>query len=409
MKKNTLYSVLTPLLIGSLTLCAPQMGFAQAAPSASAEGKAAPAKRAPRAKRTEVVSADVKPLELVENYTDTYTVVKGDTLWGISSRFLKEPWRWPEIWNLNRDQIRNPHLIYPGEVIQLGFDANGRPQLSLAGGGGSSGMVKLSPQTRSSLIGSEIPSIPTKAIGPFLSQPLVVEAGGLEAAPQIVGTEEGRVIVGSGNFAYATGITEAMGQKWQVFRPGKPLRVPGSEEILGYEAMYLGDAKVVRFGVTTKLDILKSTQEINRGDRLTPVVETVVPTYVPRAPSKKMSGSVLSILGGVNEGGQYSIISLSLGKRDGVEVGHVFASSTKGVTVETNTIHAADASFWGSVDPSRWFETDAEKAKRLPDEVMLPDERNGLVFVFRTFDKVSYALVMSSRRQLVVGDVVLTP
>lgn len=405
MKKTTLF--LPAILVAALLLPAPTITLAQSAPSAAAESRAAQAKRPARAKATAVAAAgEAAPLELVENVTDTYTVVKGDTLWGISSRFLKEPWRWPEIWNMNREQIRNPHLIYPGDVIQLGFDASGRPQLSL---GASGGTVKLSPQTRFDSLSTAIPSIPSKVIGPFLSQPLVVEAGGLDEAPRIVATEEGRVVIGAGNFAYATGITEDKGLKWQIFRPGKALRNPGSEEVLGYEALYLGDAKVLRFSESSKLDVLRSTQEINRGDRLTPVVETPVPAYVPRAPTKKLSGNVLSIVGGVDEGGQYSVVSIGLGKRDGLEVGHVLASLTKGALVKTNDVHTADAGFWGSFNPAKWFEDEKTKAKALPDEVTLPDERNGLVFVFRTFEKVSYALVMSSRRQVLLGDVVQTP
>lgn len=406
MNKTTLY--FSSCLVSALLLSVPESGWAQSAPSAEAELKAAPAKRAARGKRTAAASAgETKPLELVENYADSYTVVKGDTLWGISSRFLKEPWRWPEIWNMNRDQIRNPHLIYPGDVIQLGFNASGQPQLSLASSSG--GTVKLSPQTRSERLSTSISSIPTKVIAPFLSQPLVVEENGLRDAPQIVATEDGRVVIGAGNVAYATGITEGKGQKWQVFRPGKPLRNPGSEEILGYEALYLGDAKVLRFGETAKLDILRSTQEINRGDRLTPATEAVVPTFVPRAPQKQLTGSIISILGGVDEGGQYSVVTIGLGKRDGVEIGHVFATSNRGPVVKTNDVHVADVGFWGNFDFKTWFEDEKEKAARLPEEVKLPDERNGLVFVFRTFEKASYALVMSSRRQLAVGDAIHTP
>lgn len=427
----------TFLLVLTMAGFVPQTVLGQAVPSAVAESSAAtkaaapatPVNAAPAPVKRVSTRPTKRPLAIADNAPNSYTVVKGDTLWGISGRFLKEPWRWPEIWNMNRSQIKDPHWIYPGDVITLTYDADGNPRLSI-GANSTGGTVKLSPQIRSAKLAQAIPSIPEKVIGPFLTVPLVIDEGALQDAPRIVATEDERVIVGAGNRAYAAGIREEQGLKWQVFRPGKALKDPATQEILGYEAVYLGDARVSRFGKTaqiegasipegTSIEIIKSTQEIGRGDRLTPTVEAPVPSYSPRSPDKQVKGSVVSIVGGVEESAQYSIVVLSLGKRDGMEVGHVLATSQLGKVVSTNdaTVGARNesivSSFFKQVgdDLANIDKEYREKQPEspIPTQVKLPDERNGLVFIFRTFEKVSYALVMSSKRSLKVGDVVQTP
>lgn len=406
-------SKLTSLLVLSLTGFVPLVAGAQGAPDAMAEGA------------TKVAAAKTdNPLTLAENAPNSYTVVKGDTLWGISGRFLKEPWRWPEIWNMNREQIKDPHWIYPGDVIHLTYDASGRPQLSLSSGGGTiagqdagnvvGGTIKLNPQVRVDRQAMAIPSIPSKDIGPFLSLPLVIEAGTLDKSPKIVAAEESRVIIGAGNTAYAVGITPAQGTKWQIYRPGRKLTDPVTRELLGYEAIYLGEAKVTRFGESSTLEILRSTQEINRGDRLTPTVESTLPSYSPHAPDKQLKGAVVSILDGMSDAGQYAVVAVNLGRRDGVEIGHVLATLQKGEIV--STLDRPDSSESGFRWSSLWSSSadkdgkeDGEDTGKVASRVKLPDERNGLVFIFRVFDRVSYALVMSSRRSLKVGDVIQTP
>jgi hypothetical protein len=447
----------TLLLVLTLSGFVPQTVLGQAVPSAAAESKATLKTVAPVAASPTPASAAAspvaiqspapaalpapapikrtmarpakRPLAIADNAPNSYTVVKGDTLWGISGKFLKEPWRWPEIWNMNRSQIKDPHWIYPGDVITLTYDANGNPRLSI-GANSTGGIVKLSPQIRAEKIGQAIPSIPAKVIGPFLTVPLVIDEGALQDAPRIVGTEDGRVIVGAGNRAYAAGIREEQGLKWQVFRPGKALKDPATQEVLGYEAVYLGDARVSRFGRTaqvegapipegTSIEIIKSTQEIGRGDRLTPTVEAALPSFVPRSPDKQVKGSIVSIVGGVVESAQYSIVVVGLGKRDGIEVGHVLATSQLGEIVTTDDgvsgyRESVVTSFFKQVGEDlknidKEFRDEKKPENPMPAQVKLPDERNGLVFVFRTFEKVSYALVMSSKRPLKVGDVVQTP
>ena len=350
------------------------------------------------------------PLKLADDAPTMYTVVKGDTLWDISGKFLKEPWRWPEIWNMNRDQVKDPHWIYPGDVITLSFDSSGRPMLSITNRDGSGGGTnRVAPRIRTEQIGQAIPSIPARVIGPFLSAPLVIDAGAMSKAPRIVASEESRVIVGAGNIIYAIGINQEQGARWQVYRPGKELKDPKTGETLGFEAQYLGDAKVNRFGegnrMPTTLEITKSTQEINRGDRLTPASETTLPQYSPRSPNKDVKGAIVSVLGGVDETAQYAIVVINLGRRDGIEVGNVLAVQRGGEIVTTNTGEDETRNAWSKLIPSAW----RSDKDGVPPEVKLPEERNGLSVVFRVFDRVSYALVMSSRRPMKVGDTVQTP
>ena len=365
--------------------------------------------------------------DLKSDAPDTYTVQKGDTLWGIAGRFLKEPWRWPEIWQMNKDQIKNPHLIYPGDIIRL--DRSGEfPGLTLAQGGtgaaaAASNVVRLDPRIRVEPLATAIPTIPGAVIGPFLSRPLIIEANGLDNAPTILAAEDGRVIVGAGDQAYADRIAAAGNViNWQVFRPGRPLRDPDNNEILGYEARYVADARVRRFGNPTTLEITKGREEVSRGDRLVPALETTLPSYVPRAPEKQIEGSIMSVDGGVSELGQYQVVAINRGARDGIAVGHVLASYRRGLTLTAS-----------GETPKRWFEPPAWMGEMtvtpvpvVPDPprppppptegpvhvegpITLPDERNGLIFVFRVFERLSYALVMRASRPIAVGDRVRTP
>lgn len=404
-------SKVTLLFVLSIVGIVPQLGWTQPRPDAKSEvGTSKPAA---------IKRAEAKPIVLTDDAPAMYVVVKGDTLWDISGRFLKEPWRWPEIWNMNRDQIKDPHWIYPGEVIRLSFDANGRPMLSIGGvgsggyggSGGSGGTVRLTPQIHIDRLALAIPSIPSKAIGPFLTLPLVIEEGALLNAPKIVAAEDGRVIIGAGNIAYAVGLNPESGIKWQIYRPGKPLVDPGTKEILGYEAIYLGDSRVVRFGESSTLEIMRSNQEINRGDRLTPTIEATLPSYSPRAPEQQMKGAVVSVVGSVEDAAQYSVVAVNLGKRDGAEVGHVLATLQRGEVVSTRDDDDGGGLKFGGL--KNWFSSSGTERKpeelAARSEVKLPDERNGLLFIFRVFEKISYGLVMSSRRPLKVGDVVQTP
>lgn len=323
---------------------------------------------------------------LQDNPPDRHTVVKGDTLWGIAGRFLKEPWRWPEIWNLNREQVRNPHRIYPGDIIVLVM-VDGKPRLQLAGKQRSElETVHLSPTMRSEALEARaIATISPSIIAPFLAQPLLVDETHLESAPRILRTEEGRVLVGMGESAYVIGLKADNGIFWNVYRPGKVFTDPETQETLGQEAVYLGKARVQKFGTPSTILVTESTLEIYGGDRLIPVTEAPINAYVPHAPENSIHGSILSIYSGAAEAGQKAIVTINRGKRDGIEIGHVLAIYRRGASVPV-------------VD-----------AKGDKVSLKLPDERSGLLFVFRTFDKLSYALVVHSSRPVHILDTVQTP
>ncbi|MEO8202268.1 MAG: LysM peptidoglycan-binding domain-containing protein [Betaproteobacteria bacterium] len=333
-------------------------------------------------------AAQVPPADLKPTAPERYVVVPGDTLWSISQRYLEAPQRWPELWNMNRESLRNPHRIFPGDVLVLDR-AQGR--LSLA----PADTVKLSPRIRAEQSASvQIPSIPPNLIEPYLTRPLVIEPNGLANAPAIVATEENRVILGAGSVAYARGLSGSNEETWHVYRRGKPLVDPESNLTVGYEATFLGSARVRRPGEPATIEIIAATQEITTGDSLVAAGRPEVPVYAPHAPSGAISGRVMSIYGGVGtvgEGGRNSVITLNRGRADGLEVGHVLALLRLGHVVGQRR------AFSGSVE------------KAAVGGMKVPDERYGLVFVFRVFDRVSYALVMDVSRPVNPLDVVQTP
>ncbi len=330
-------------------------------------------------------SAAEQPIQLADNAPNRHIVVRGDTLWGISGKFLKEPWRWPEIWRMNQDQIKNPHLIYPGDVIVLEYDANGNPLLRrLQGRGGMSGEGKLTPQIYSEQNSDAIPAIPPNVIEPFISEPLIIEIDGFDKAARIVATQQGRVFLGGGDLAYVEK-ADPHQKRWQVYRNGKPLYNPDNpKEILGYEAFYLGTATQTRIGDPATFEINSAKQEIGRNDRLLPLQKPTLVDYVPHKPDALIDGKVLAMYGGVGAGGRGSVFSFSKGTQDGVEIGHVLSLEHNRVVTQRDD--------------------DDRKVK-----VAIPPERFGLAFVFRTFDRISYALVVQSEGPVEVNDFVRTP
>lgn len=341
----------------------------------------------------QVAQAGVPLSELSPNAPDSHTVKPGDTLWDISKLFLTSPWRWPELWGMNRSQISNPHLIYPGQVLLL-VKKDGRASLQLAqslGSAGPDGTIRLSPQIRSSAQdGNAITAIPQHLIEPFLSEAIVFDTDELSRAPRIVAAQEGRVMLAKSDIAYARGELN-QGPDYRVFRTSRPLRDPTTREILGYEAPYLGTAELTRPAesrsngdgkaeiVPATLRILSNKQEIGVGDRLSPVPPRNFSRYVPHAPANPIAGQIVSIYGDALTAGQNQIVALNRGNRDGLERGHVLA-------------------LWR--DGRRVVDRTGEKR----EEIKLPDERHGVLFVFQTYERVSYALIISVQDPVSAGD-----
>jgi nucleoid-associated protein YgaU len=331
---------------------------------------------------TAACASAAEPLTLVDNPPDRHIVVKGDTLWGISGKFLKQPWRWPEIWQMNKEQIKNPHWIYPGDIILLDM-SSGSPRLRMAKPvGGQDG--KSQPTVHSSPVQQVIPSIPSNVIEPFISQPLIVENTAPEAAIRIVAAQEDRMLLGTGDSFYATGIPDASVEKWHVFRKGKALKDPETGAVVAYEAFFLGNARLTKPGEPATLRVTLSKEEMARGDHLVPAPPAEIISYVPHRPDREVAARVMSIYGGVEEGGATSVVSLSRGKNDGLEVGHVLALFRKRVSINI------DENGIRSTTP-------------------VPEERYGLAFVFRVFDSVAYALVVDSSKSIIIGDSARNP
>jgi len=367
--------------------------------------------------------APTSPLAIKPDAPDRYIVVPGDTLWGISQRYTDSPWRWPELWNMNKEQIRNPHLIYPGYVLLLDRErgqltiaqpgGTGARESEQAGGPQESGapttgapttaaptmgaatttdpsIVKLTPHLRAeSLARQGIPSIPSNLIEPFLTRPLVIEPDGLDKAPTIVGTQTDRVIIAAGNFAYVRGIGSSKEDTWYVYRRGGALIDPDTNQTLGYEAIYLGTAQVTRPGDPATIVLTTAVREVGAGDKLVAASRPQAISYAPHAPGTKINGRIMSIYGSgrVGEAGPQAIITVNRGRANGIEVGHVLALYNRGGTVR-----------------------DMSKPQGSENStISLPDERAGLAFVFRVFDRISYALVMHVTRPVSPLDVVQTP
>lgn len=316
-----------------------------------------------------------KPLELADGAPDRYIVVPGDTLWSISARFLKDPYRWGELWRMNPDEVKNPHRIYPGQVLAL--DRSGTsPRLGLE-------TVKLRPHEYVESLRKPIASIPYQDIEPFLTEPLVIDAADMSAYARVVAIQDNRVVAGAGDRIYATNVAKPE-RNWQVFRGHAPMIDPDTKEVLGYEAYFLGTARQLADGDPSTFQLTTSREEITTGDHLLPTPRGDIPTYVPRAPDKQINGKILGVRGGINFAGRNLVVSINRGSADGIEVGHVLAADTAGFKVE-----------------------DRYKGER--KDFSVSGRSSGLMFVFRVFNRVSYALVLSSSEPVKVGDIVHTP
>ncbi|EON92067.1 hypothetical protein MARLIPOL_10611 [Marinobacter lipolyticus SM19] len=315
--------------------------------------------------------------ELRADHPERYTVVKGDTLWDISARFLKDPWQWPEIWHVN-PQVQNPHLIYPGDRLALVY-IDGQPRLTKVA---SNGVVKLSPRVRSEPIDTPIPAIPLDAISSFLSETRIVSAEEINGAPYVLEGEDGRIITGAGDRIYARG--EKPADKVGVFRRSQEFRDPDTGEFLGLEARSIakGEVSAENDDVLT-LKLTKSSEEVRIGDRLLVSEDRRLTTqFVPSSPDEEVEGEMISVEGGVNQIGQFNVVAINRGEREGLKPGNVMAVLKSGNLVRDPVTN---------------------------ETIKLPSERAGLLMVFQTYEKMSYGLILQATRPLSVGDKVTNP
>ncbi len=383
---------------------------AMAAPVAWAQNY--PITAAQKATANQVAQKGVPLSELAPNAPDSYTIKSGDTLWAISALFLKSPWRWPELWGMNLADIKNPHRIYPGQRLILDRK-NGMASLRLEGGESPDGApmetVRVSPRTRyESLADSALPTLRSSVIEPFLAEPLIVDEAEFLAAPRIVSAQEGRVLLTRGDRAYARGANgnpllddQKLEKQFRVFRTATPLKDPGTGEVLGFEAIYAGKATLIRSEGTTEtadedgkaitaiqpatIDIVAAKEEMRVGDRLLPEPPRQLQTYAPHAPNPALTGRIVSVYGSaVVNASQNQVVVINRGTRDGLEAGHVMVILKDGARVVDKE------------DPNKPL-------------MKLPDERNGLLMVFRPFEKLSYALVLEITDSVRVGDRLVSP
>jgi len=343
-----------------------------------------------RATAQKTAETGVPLSEILPTAPDIYTVKTRDTLWDISKMYLKSPWRWPELWGMNLEQVKNPHLIFPGQVLFLD-KSNGRARLRMGAPVGGAGDAGLSPRIRSRAIAIDgIASIPFNLIEPFLNEAVIFETNELAAAPRIVATQEDRVLLSRGDTAYVRGDLGPE-REYRIFREPRPLKDPTTKEILGYEASYVGASEYTVQGETRtdaqgKVEIVPATftvtsirKEAGVGDRLWPVAAREYTNYAPHPPAGPISGQIVSIYGDGLTAGQNQIVALNRGAVDGIERGHVLALFHDGKVIN---------------DP-----TEKTKVK-----IKLPDERAGVLFVFRVFNRMSYALILSVKEPISPGD-----
>jgi len=328
---------------------------------------------------------------LKDNHPNEYVVRKGDTLWDISSKFLSEPWYWPEIWHMN-PEVENPHLIFPGDVLRLVY-VDGKPRIVAQRGDASRTVVmspgdgdgdRMKPRVRATPLDNAIPAIPLDKINAFLSRSRILDDDSLETAPYVIAGSSGRILSGAGDKLYARGKFDENEKIYGVFRPGKIFQDPETKEVLGVEAVDIGSGKAVAFnGDVATFQMNSSREEIRIKDRLLPYNERkVTATFMPSAPKGTIDGQIVGVEGGVTQVGTMDVVMLNQGEREGIEVGNVMAIYKAGEIVRDQVNN---------------------------DLIQLPDTRSGLLMVFRTFHKMSYAIVLNANQPLAGLDKIRNP
>lgn len=382
------------------------------------------------------LSPSAAAAELRPDAPETYMVQPGDTLWSIAGRFLQDPWNWREVWSSNAD-VANPNRIYPGDVLRLSR-AGGAPRIGVDGGGesvthrGGMRVVRLSPRVRASALKEPVPTIPISSIAPFLTQPYVADSDDVNRAPYVVGFPDEHIVAGLGDSFYVRRIDSNANRIYQVLRPGEVLRDPRSNEILGYEAVFVANAALERTGDPAKLQVVRSEREISIGDRVIPAAaEEPLANFYPRPAPAGLRGQILSVLNGVTQVGQFDVVAINLGTRDRLESGHVF-EVYQGGTKERDQVRQGmfnhdwreqtplDTSFWYGDDwvIRRWRANEPDADTPFPPTVDIrkerstfikPFERSGILMVFRTFERVSFGLILDATRPMHIEDRIAPP
>jgi LysM repeat protein len=376
-----------------------------------------------------VASAAAQDVALNPNHPKSYTVQQGDTLWDIAARFLREPWRWPDVWRANPD-VRNPNRIYPGDVLTLSYE-NGQPRIRSQRTPRGMRVVKLSPRVRVTELDRAIPAIPVNELSPFLTRPVVTDSERIDEAPYVVGFPERHLLAGLGSQFYVRSILDADTARYDVLRPGQELRDPDTNEKLGYLATFVAGARLERTGDPATLVVIESQVEVETGDRVRPSRrDEGIRTFVPHRPPWGTQGKIIAVLGGVSQIGQYDVVVINRGEREGIEPGHVFEVFSGGTEErdEVRTRRAgwnwrnespADYSFWyGDWEPTGWRRDWPDSNEPLPlhrraerpsSTYIAPATMSGVLMIFRTFPKVSFGLVMAANRSMHVEETVATP
>jgi LysM repeat protein len=338
-----------------------------------------------RAESTEVPRRGVP---LADNVPDSYVVKRGDTLWGIAKVFLRDPWYWPEIWQVN-PQIHNPHLIYPGDTLRLVF-IDGQPQIVLQRGDAA----RVEPRVRSEPLESAITTIPYATVAAFMSRPSVLDREQIKNAPYLLATRDLHVVMSEGDTLYARGFSSPaeLGAHYNVVRVGDPLIDPDDNRVLGYDGIFTGAGHVTRLGDPTTLIMTESSRESRAGDKLIGGGVDVPLDFIPSAPRTRTNGRIIAVANGVTIIGQYEVVVINRGARDGLAPGNVLGVFDTGpIVLDT--------------DKKGFFNLDTLGAKK----VALPSERTGTFMVFKTFDNISYGLIMEATNLIRVGDKVQNP
>ena len=317
-------------------------------------------------------------------HPDEYVVERGDTLWDISAMFLQDPWFWPEIWYVN-PQVRNPHLIYPGDVLKLVY-VDGQPQLRLERGVSRGGDERMSPRVREEDLDEAITTIPFEVISAFLRKGAVLSDEEIAGLPYILSIRDDRLMAGAGNDVYVRGDAINEQDGFSVVHVGDAFVDPDDNAVVGYEGVFVGEGTVRRGGDPATLRLNMSRREALRGDRLLKLEFDIPLNFYPRAPESTVDGSIIHVVDGISQIGQFQVVVLNRGTKHGLDVGHVLTAMRVGGEVE-----------------------DTFTNRSLGEKVRLPDEPAGTLMIFKTYDRISYALIMEATREIRVLDRVKNP